>query len=746
MLPVDRVLPEVVAAVAASRRLVLTSPPGSGKTTRVPPALADAFPAGTIVVLEPRRVAARAAARRVAHERGQAVGGEVGFQVRHERCASNATRILFVTEGILVRRLVRDPFLEGVAAVVLDEFHERHVETDLALAMLAEVRETVRDDLAVIAMSATLDAEPVAQFLGGAPIVTAAGAVHPVEVVHVADPAARPLAERVRAGVLQALDETHGDVLAFLPGVGEIRAAATALADPARRRGVEVLPLHGSLSADEQDRALTPDPRRRRVVLATNVAESSLTIEGVSAVVDAGLARVLRHDPGRALDTLRVERISRASAAQRAGRAGRTGPGRCYRLWSPAEDRGLAAFETPEIRRTDLAGPALLVRAFAGRDPREFGWFEAPEPAALSRADELLHGLGALRRGHHELTSIGRAMLAEPVHPRLARLLVEADRLDCRHAAAEVAALLSERELPLRGATFGASLHEHLERLHAVERAGFDPAAASARGVDARAARAVVRLRDRLARRRREVRDGADIEDRLARAVLAGFPDRVARRPDPARPEGVMVGGRGLRFEATGAGDDAELQVALRLSDTGGTRTRVTLGMEIHREHLEAVSPEALVAEEVAEFDAKKRQVVAVRRTRWFDLVLEEHRGGSAPDPAAVERMLAAAVREAPVAPFADADAVENLRARVRWLRVADPDTEVPAIEDAQLADTAAAMCAGRRALRDLKTVKLAAGARRDLDPSAASGARAGRSGTDPAAVRTSRAHRLHER
>ena len=350
----------------------MAAPPGTGKTTRVPGALLDAAD-GEVWVLEPRRIAARAAARRVAEERGGDVGDEVGYQVRHDRAVSRSTRLRFLTEGVMMRRITSDPFLESVSAVVLDEFHERHLEGDIVLAMLREVRQTVRPDLRIVVMSATLDVDRVAAFLGGSEVVSVASTMHPVAVVHADRRDDRPLERQIAAAVARALEETDGDVLVFLPGVGEIRAAETALAG---RAGVETMALHGRLSAAEQDRALRRGAGRR-VVLATNLAETSLTIPGITAVVDSGMARVLRHDPHTGLDALRLERISKASAEQRRGRAGRLAPGVCYGS-GRGEERGLLSHDTPEVRRVDVAGAVLAVRAFAGRPAAEFGWFEAP--------------------------------------------------------------------------------------------------------------------------------------------------------------------------------------------------------------------------------------------------------------------------------------------------------------------------------------------------------------------------------
>jgi len=437
---------------------VLVAPPGSGKTTLVPPALRAAGAGGgqRIVMLEPRRIAARAAARRIAEQGGWRLGAEVGYQVRFERRASAATGILVVTEGILVQMLQADPFLEGVGVLIFDEFHERSLAADLSLAMARRVQREVRPDLALIAMSATLDPGPLAAFLGGCPVIAAEGRRHPVEIVYLDERRAAPTptaGERscsslVADGVRRALAATAGDVLAFLPGVGEILRTADALADLAARHDLAVLPLYGDLPAERQDEVLRPADRRR-VVLATNVAESSITVEGVTAVVDSGLARRLRYDPAAGIDRLELARISRAAADQRAGRAGRQGPGLCLRLWPAREQAARPAHETPEIARVDLAGPALQLLAWGETDLAAFGWFEAPAAESLAAALRLLARLGALHEGSEGgagLTRLGRRMARLPVHPRLGRLLLEGERLGAPRDAALLAALLAERD------------------------------------------------------------------------------------------------------------------------------------------------------------------------------------------------------------------------------------------------------------------------------------------------------------
>ena len=427
-LPIAAVLDALLDALRGHRRAVLQAPPGSGKTTLVPPALmaSGLCDRGEVLVLQPRRVAARTVARRIAASLGEAVGGRVGYQVRFDTCVSRETRIRVVTEGILTAWLQRDPELRGVAAVVLDEFHERSLHADLALALVREVQEALRDDLLLVVMSATLDAEPVARYLGGCPVLRSDGRLHPVAISHLPRPATGPLADTVAAGVLATVDAApSGDVLVFLPGVREIEAARTALAARLEARGWDAAVLHGRLDAAAQDAALDPGPRPR-VILATNLAETSLTIAGVAAVVDSGLVKVMRFEPGLGTGRLATERVSRASADQRAGRAGRLGPGRALRLWTAIEERTQAAFDEPEIRRLDLAAMVLDLRAWGVADPTTFPFFEPPEPERLAAAEATLRLIGALEPQSGRVTPLGERLRAVPTDPRVAAFLLSA--------------------------------------------------------------------------------------------------------------------------------------------------------------------------------------------------------------------------------------------------------------------------------------------------------------------------------
>jgi ATP-dependent helicase HrpB len=739
-LPIDAVLPELLAALAGAPAAVLEAPPGAGKTTRVPPALLAAegllAEGSRVVVLEPRRVAARAAARRVASERGWRLGEEVGYQVRFDRRAGAATRLLFVTEGILVQQLQADPFLEGIGALIFDEIHERALTTDLSLAMARKVQRDARPDLKLLAMSATLDAGPLAVYLGGegapAPVVSSEGRLYPVEVLYDErglDRAAPPwrlreeLAARVAGGVRRALAASPGDVLVFLPGVGEIRAAQEALAPLARTAGLALLPLYGDLPAADQDAALQPQPRRK-VVLATNVAETSVTVDGVTAVVDSGLARVLRYDPASGLDRLELSRISAASAEQRTGRAGRQADGWCLRLWSELDHRTLAPREEPEIRRVDLASPALQLLAWGESDLTAFGWLDPPEPERLELALALLRQLGALDRAG--VTTLGRALARLPLHPRLGRLLLEGAVRGHPETAALAAALLAERDpfsrrrdRPARPA--GSDLLEPLDQLRAFERSG-----RAAAGLHAGAAHGVLRARDQLLRWARQLdapgaqRSGEDAvsqEEALGRALFAAFADRLACRREPGSDRAVMVGGRGVRLVAESAVREAALFVGVQM-DAGrrGERSEALVRLA------SAVEPDWLPEERLETatetgFDAERERVIGWLRTRYRDqggsaLVIDE-REAPVTDAALAAETLAAAAREAlagerperalPLDDPALVDFLARLNSLGGWM----PELALPRFETAELAALLPALCTGRRSFAELRAAPL---------------------------------------
>jgi ATP-dependent helicase HrpB len=706
-LPIDGVLGDLVAAIRDRGNAVLRAPTGAGKTTRVPPALLDAGLAGgkRIVVLEPRRLAARAAARRIAQERGGELGGEVGYHVRFDRRAGKNTKILIVTEGMLVRELQGDPFLEQVGIVVFDEFHERNLDGDLALAMSRRVQREARPDLRIVAMSATLDAAPLAAFLGNAPIVESQGKLFPVEIRHRPYRISEPLDGIVAAAVRDALGETPGDILVFLPGVGEIRRAREALAELERLRGLLVMELYGDLAPEEQDRVLRKADKRK-VVLATNVAETSVTIDGVTGVIDSGLRRVSRLDSAVGLDRLELERISRSSADQRAGRAGRTAPGVCWRLWSELDARAMAPSDEPELRRVDLAGAALQLLAWGEADAAAFPWFEAPPARALSLASQLLERLGATVRG--AITPLGRQMAEVPAHPRIARLLLEGRKLGNPAGAALAAAILTERDPFRRGGTPRKAVHHSssdvVDRVHAVgelKRGGRRDADSEIRPGDAQF---LLRARDQYLGLAGGGERAADSQlsgdEAILRALFAAFPDRLARRREAGSRRAVMVGGRGARLADSSAVADAELFVGIDV-DAGASETLVRLASAVERGW---IPNDRLTTSEDLSFDPTALRVVARRRLLFEDLVLEEARVNPK-DPGAVSAVLLAAAAADPARALAldDPDLLAFL-ARVRSLRAWLPELGLP---DPNPNDALPALCEGRSSFEELRKAPL---------------------------------------
>jgi ATP-dependent helicase HrpB len=650
-LPIDPVIPDILDGVRRTRALVVTAAPGAGKTTRVAPALAAD---GPVLLLQPRRVAARAIARRIADEQGWTVGGEVGWQVRFEHRYGPATRLLVATEGILAARAQSDPLLSDFLTVVIDEFHERSLHADLALA-LARQAWLARDDLRLVVMSATLDAAAVATYLGGARVVDVPGRLHALSITHLPG-------STVAAAVRRALDATTGQVLVFLPGAPEIRRATAEVAAVAA--GVEVVALHGSLPADEQDDAIR-EVSNRRVILATNVAETSLTVPGVASVVDSGLQKVLRFDAARGIDSLETERIAADSAHQRAGRAGRLGPGAVFRLWDE-RDRLRPARE-PEIERVDLSGLLMDVLAWGGR-PEDLAWFEPPPADMLDAAWSLLQRLGAVSGS--ALTELGDSIRRLPLPPRLARLLLAANGAPL---AAAACALLSERvTTPGSGATTTSDILSAIDR-HASRLPHLDRAA---REIERAAARVI-------ARRARSI-----TEPDFLRAILAGYPDRVARRRTAGSPRVVLASGHGAVLLPESGVRDSEFIVAVdvvasdpvRRPDAAGVEARIRVASAIEREWL---TPTSCRVEH--RFDAAAGTVRAFEQDLFDRLVLAERQVQPDPDHAAA--LLAEA--------WLDRGPSDADRQLVSRLRFAGLSLDLPSL--------ARAACEGRRSLADVR-------------------------------------------
>jgi ATP-dependent helicase HrpB len=615
-LPVDEVVPELVAALEASGTVVLEAPPGAGKTTRVPLALLDHVPEGRILVLEPRRVAARAAALRLASHLGEPLGERVGLTTRDDRRTSARTRIEVVTEGVLLRRLQRDPSIEGTALVMFDEFHERNLEGDLSLAFALETRAALRPDLQLLVASATLDGERVAGLLGRAQVVRTAGRAHPVAVSHRDRPDVRDLDVAVRDEVAELLAGGSGDILVFLPGVREIRRAASALAG-ARLPGTPmVLPLHGSLPPKEQDAALAPaPPGRRKVVLATDLAESSITIDGVTAVVDAGLSREPRFDAATGMTGLVTVPASRASADQRAGRAGRTAPGVCVRLWPEREHGARDAHPRPAIATDDLTGAALEVATW-GADVAELALLDQPPAAGWARGRETLTALGALDVGGR-ITAHGRICADLPVHPRIAHLLLHGREVGLGTLATEVAAVLADRD-PV-STSWEAPCADLAVRVR-VLRGERPPPGVRVRGGTLDRAR---REQRRLARLLELDRQDDQPLDGLGRLVLAGWPERLAAARADRRGSFLLAGGRGAELPE---GDvlAGEPYLAVAHLDRGQTAARVFLAAAVEESVVRDALAERIERED--EVTWRDGDVVAERRERVGAIVLTRER------------------------------------------------------------------------------------------------------------------------
>ncbi len=684
-LPVEALLPEIVRAVVSGRDAVLIAPPGAGKTTRVPPALLKAV-RGDVLVLEPRRLAARLAARRVAAERGEALGETVGYQVRFEEAAGPQTRLRYLTEGILTRRLLGDAELRGVSVVILDEFHERHLEADVALALLRRMQQTVRPDLRLVVMSATLRAEPVAAFLGGCPVLRCEGRQFPTEIRYRPHSAA-PLEDQVAAALGQLVREgLDGDVLVFLPGAAEIRRAMRAAAALGERAGALLVALHGDLPPEEQDRAVSPCGQRK-IIFSTNVAESSVTIEGVTAVVDSGLARVAADEPWSGLPVLRVARISRASADQRAGRAGRTGPGRVIRLYPledyvrrPAEDR-------PEILRRELAQTVLELKAM-GLDPGALEWLDRPPEAAVEAALALLARLGAVD-GDGRLTETGRRMIRYPLHPRLARFVVEADGRGAGLDGCAVAAQLSAGAR-LSESDRGEAASDLLVLLEA-------PWERTSRRIFEQIRRVAAHT------------DGHD-ERALLMAALAAFPDRVARRRRGA--ELALASGGPAVLSRASSVQRAEWLVAVEAEERpeqGAPLVRVASAIE--PEWLLELFPGRVRERRAVEWNRAAERVEGVTALLYDDVVIAEWRG-EAPEAEQAAALLAEKALEAGLERFVVLAEIEAFLARVAF---AAEHSAVPALGEGDVRAALVELCRGRRSFAELEEAARGGGLLRAL-------------------------------
>jgi ATP-dependent helicase HrpB len=794
-LPIYEIERQLLDAVRQHRRLILTAPTGSGKSTQVPQMLLDAglldnpspqsspprgeedgssspLPTGgegqgegQVVVLQPRRLPARMLAAWVAQDRGGRLGDEVGYQIRLDNVTSPATRIRYVTEGILLRQMLADPNLTGIRAVILDEFHERHLYGDITLARALQIQETARPDLLLIVMSATLDVAAVEKYLQPCAVLSSAGRAFPVAIEYLPkSPGDTPVWELAAAQLARPF---AGDALVFMPGAYEISRTVQAIRD---RFGSEfiVLPLHGDLPAADQDAAVARYDRRK-IVVATNVAETSLTIDGVRLVVDSGLARIPRYDPRRGINTLLVEKISRASADQRAGRAGRTAPGRCLRLWTQREHEQRPAQELPEVKRLDLAEVVLTLKAAGVADVKNFRWLEPPDPRALDRAEQLLLDLGAVAfpspqssppRGEDapkqfplpaggegqgegavaQITELGRRMLAFPVHPRYARMLIAAGKYNCVRPVALIAALTQGRDLLVRGQGrqveeardewFGGETQSDffvlMRAYRYAERNGFNVERCRRLGIHAQAARQVGPLFEQFLRIARD--EGLPVDDAkpvapevIQRCVLLGFVDHLARRLDAGTLRCAVVHGRRGVLARESVVRDAPLFVAAEIAEVEGREVNVVLNLAtaVREDWLRELFPEDFAATRTVVFDPTLRRVMVQEQRRFRDLVLDEKlseivgqasslstrndRSSKMRDLQEAARLLAAEVTAGRCPLKHWDDAVEQWILRVNRLREWMPELELPAIGEADRQEMIVHLCHGATSYKEIK-------------------------------------------
>jgi ATP-dependent helicase HrpB len=676
-LPLDLAWPEIREALESHQNLVLVAEPGAGKTTRFPPLLlASGLVSESILMLEPRRLAARASAARIAFEQGWELGREVGYQVRFENRTSASTRLRVLTEGLLGRRLQSGPNLTGVSAVILDEFHERSQHTDLALGLLFELQQLSRPDLRIIVMSATLDAEAVSRYLNDAPVVSVPGRTYPVEISNASYPlmleSGPPLFDRVASAVSDCLSGVLPrlqDILVFLPGTREIRGVRERL--EGRVRGFDIVELHGSLSLEDQDRALKrATGGAGRIVLATNIAETSLTLDGIGTVIDSGLARVARSDLA-GFTRLGLSRISFASATQRAGRAGRQAPGLCHRLWSKLDENSMASFEAPEILRTDLSEPLMLLMAQGTRDPESFSWFERPAVTALRAAMRTLEELGFQRGG--ELTAEGRMALRLPVDARAAKLVLEAMKADSLELGATLAALVTERDIVTRSADLKrqASIESDVMlRYHLLQDGNSREVDRFAKQTCLRAAEQIIRVAKDLQRETKNVNGNGNVkhpsrtvDDLGQRLLLRAYPDRLSRRRRAGEASARMIGGKGIRLAPFSAVERAEFFVAI-----DSMEAPISLASQVERDWIEDAVPEFITEKTETVFDSDSKQVLDQTARFLRDLPLNSpHVKRAHPDKA--HAILVQACLENWDVWFASREEIASIESRLRFVK-----------------------------------------------------------------------------
>ncbi len=685
--PIDTVLPRLKEAIVRHPSVILHAPPGAGKTTVVPLALLDVIPAetGRILMLEPRRLAAVSAARWMARMLDEQAGGTVGYTIRFDSKKTEKTRIEVVTEGVLTRRIQSDPSLERTALVIFDEFHERSIHADLALALCLDIRKGLRKDLKILVMSATMDCGPIAALLDNAPVISSPGKAFSVEERYLDDKTVL-LPLRVEGAVRAALNETSGDILVFLPGAAEIRSTSKELNGLIARSegGIDIHSLYGDLSFDEQERAIMPSSERRKIILATNIAETSLTIEGVQVVIDSGLTRVLRFDPSTGMNRLMTVPVSRASAEQRKGRAGRLGPGVCYRLYDSHGMRSMLPFNRPEVLLSDLSSLVLELAVWGVKDPSTLLWLDTPPAAAWETGVRLLQELGALDSSG-SATVLGRAMSRLPLHPRLSRLMLTAEEFGCPRLGADIAAILTERDLYRRGAA--GRLHDEpdvSERIDLLRKWRTEKENDSS--ADPSSLRAVDRTAKQLLRLTMEIAGAPPREnakhDLIPRLLLSAYPDGICRRRQEGGGRFVHIQGRGVRLSPSSHLVNDPFLIAVNVDAGEKAEGTVHIAAPLTEELLRSVCGSNIKTVRSMAWDREQGRIAAVVEERLGAILLSSK--PFTPADAEALPVLCEAIRSIPGILPLGKEALQ-FRARVNLIRKAFPEEPWPDLTDERL-------------------------------------------------------------
>ncbi len=719
-LSMDAYLPSILNSFSKSSNLVVEAAPGAGKTTRIPPALIDSpiSKNNQVWVLEPRRLAARLSANRIAQERNEKLGETIGYQIRYENYASERTRLLFLTEGLFTRKLIQNPTLKGVSIVVLDEFHERNLQTDVALALLRRLQKTSRPDLKIVVMSATMDCASISQYLGNCPIISCEGKSFDVEIKYLAGISNSSVAELVQTAVNNIVsDGLDGDILVFLPGAGEIRRAAVALEKTAQNKGILLAKLHGELSPNEQQFALSSSSQRK-IILSTNVAETSITIEGLSAVIDSGLERTVEYSQWSGLPTSSIQRISQASAKQRAGRAGRTRSGKCIRLYSAMDFSLRPEFRVPEILRSDLSGIVLELLA-TGFVLNEIEWLDSPAAAQIENALNLLRSLGAID-SQNQLLNVGREMIRFPLHPRLARILVESLILSIPHQGAVLASLIAEREInkfeiSTSRKSLSINLMDQLDKYLELEKSNFDPQLVERFNFDAAKVQSVTRSVQQLGQNiklpKKQNPPLKESETKVMQILSAGYPDRVAKffQSDNAQSltvsqkvklcDGQFIDGRFLN-------ENSDWLLAIEINDSLNNPAPFVISYcHLSSDFIFDNFSEDLTESSEVIWNSKREVVEEISRIQYNQLTLLESKSTSRKSIEAA-KLLLQKLQEIGLEHFIGKGTFSILKLRMKFLAENDCLTDSVFEDEILLTE----LCAGKNSFRELREALTSSG------------------------------------